>query len=154
MRILLFNTVIVLLCIQSFFLNQTENNRTSEKAKTTILDQKTRYTNQQIELFIREVFQDQADILVLKSDSGRLEMMKNFLNRVEVDQRADLRKKEIPLLSVLKLNNKFNSNLKMDTYYNPNTFNPLKYHFNMSSKEIQLYRIDNTDFIIRVLPIN
>ncbi len=154
MKILLFNTIALVLCVNSFFLNLAEKEVTFENPEIINFDQKTKYTNQQIEFFVREVFQDQADVLVFKSDSGRLEMINNFLNRFEVDQRADLRKKAIPLLSILKLNNKYNSSLIIDTYYNPKTFNPLKYHFNMSSKEIQLYRIDNTDFIIRILPIN
>jgi len=154
MKILLFNTIALVLCANSFFLNLAEKEVIFENPEIINFDQKTKYTNQQIEFFVREVFQDQADVLVFKSDTGRLEMINNFLNRFEVDQRADLRKKEIPLLSILKLNNKYNSSLIIDTYYNPKTFNPLKYHFNMSSKEIQLYRIDNTDFIIRILPIN
>jgi len=154
MKILLFNTIALLLCVPSFFLNQIENSDANKKSKTTIFDQKARYTNQQIEFFVREVFQDHADVLVLKSDSGRLEMIINFLNRFEIVQRPDLRGKKINLLSTIKLESKYNSKLMRDTFVNPSTFNPLKYNFEMSSKEVLLYRVDNTDFIIKISPKN
>lgn len=154
MKILLFNTVTLLLCVHSFFLNPIENKVRIEKSKTTIVDQKTRYTNQQVEFFIKEVFQDKADELVLKSDSGRLEMITNFLNRFEIVERPEFNGKKFNLLSTVKLESKYNLRLTRDTYVNPSTFNPLKYNFEMYSKKVLLYRVDNTNFIIKILPIN
>ncbi len=154
MKILLFNTVMLLLWGQSFFLNQIENTHASETLKTTFFNQKPRYSNQQIEFFIREVFQDKADELVLKSNSGRLEMITNFLNRFEIVQRPDLKGKKIDLLSTIQLQSKYNQRLVRDTFVSPATFNPLKYNFEMFSKKVLLYRVDNTDFIIKILPTN
>lgn len=116
--------------------------------------QQNKYSKTQIEYFIREVFKDKADELVLKSDSRRLEIITEFLNRCEVMERPDLVGKNFQLLSVVALNNKYNSELKFDTYYNPNHFNPLKYNFNMSSKEVLMYRIDNSNYIIKIFPAN
>lgn len=144
----------LLLWGQSFFLNQIENKHASETLKTTFFNQKPRYTNQQIEFFIREVFQDKADELVLKSNSGRLEMITNFLNRFEIVQRPDLKGKKIDLLSTIQLQSKYNQRLVRDTFVSPSTFNPLKYNFEMFSKKVLLYRVDNTDFIIKILPTN
>ena len=154
MKILLFNTIALLLCVNSFFLNPIEKKVAFEKVKSIKLDQKARYTNQQIEFFVREVFQDQADVLVLKSDSGRLEIITNFLNRFEIVERPDLKGKKINLLSTIQLQSKYNSKLTRDTFVTPSTFNPLKYNFEMHSKKVLLYRVDNTNFIIKTLPTN
>ena len=47
-----------------------------------------------------------------------------------------------------------NQNLIIDTYYNPNTFNPLKYNFPMSSRSKKMYRIGNTHYIISIKALN
>lgn len=154
MKILLFNTIAMLLCVNSFFLNQAEKKVSLKNSEIINFDQKARYTNQQIEFFIREVFQDQADVLVLKSDSGRLEMITNFLNRFEIVERPDLKGKKIDLLSTIQLQSKYNVKLTRDTFVNPSTFNPLKYNFEMFSKKVLLYRVDNTNFIIKISPKN
>ncbi|RXR15961.1 hypothetical protein EQG63_12100 [Flavobacterium amnicola] len=154
MKILLFNTIALLLCANSFFLNQVEKKVTFRNTEIVNFDQKARYTNQQIEFFVREVFQDQADVLVLKSNTGRLEMITNFLNRFEIVQRPDLKGKKIDLLSTIQLQSKYNQKLTRDAFVNPSTFNPLKYNFEMFSKKVLLYRVDNTDFIIKILPTN
>lgn len=112
-----------------------------------------KYTKSQIEAFVREVFKDKADELVLNSNSRRLEIITEFLNRVEIYENANLGSKKIELLSSIPIIRKYNPDLKLDTYYNQSTFNPLKYDFNMSSNEILIYRIDNTNYIIRIFPI-
>lgn len=154
MKLLLFNTLTLFLCVQSIFFNQEQKKNTIDRVKIENFDQKTKYTNQQVEFFIREVFQAQAEALVLKSNSGRLEMINNFLNRFEIVERPDLRGKKINLLSTIKLETKYNSKLTRDTFVNPSNFNPLKYNFDMSSKKVLLYRVDNTDFIIKISPKN
>lgn len=116
--------------------------------------QQNKYSKAQIESFVREVFKEKADELVLNSKSRRLEIITGFLNRFEVMERPELEGKKLQLLSELSLSNKYNADLKFDTYYNPNNFNPLKYNFNMSSNEVLLYRIGNSNYIIRILPLN
>lgn len=118
------------------------------------ISQENKYSNAQIESFVREVFKDKADELVLNSKSRRLEIITEFLNRFEVAERPDLQGKKLQLLSEVSLSNKYNSDLKLDANYNPNNFNPLKYNFNMSSKEVLLYRIGESNYIIRILPLN
>lgn len=118
------------------------------------ITQGKKYTKAQIEIFVREVFKEKADELVLNSNSRRLEIITEFLNRVEITERTDLSDKKIKLLSTVPINTKYNPNLKLDTYYNQDTFNPLKYDFSMSSNEVLIYRIDNTNYIIRIFPIN
>lgn len=118
------------------------------------INQDKKYTKAQIETFVREVFKDKADELVLNSKSRRLEIITEFLNRIEISERQEYQGKKIPLLSTIPINNKFNPELKMDSYYNQNTFNPLKYDFSMTSNEVLLYRLDNTNYIIRIFPSN
>lgn len=118
------------------------------------ISQENKYSKAQIESFVREVFKDKADELVLNSKSRRLEIITEFLSRFEVAERPELKGKKFQFLSEVSLSNKYNSDLKMDTYYNPNNFNPLKYNFNMSSKEVLLYRIGDSNYIIRIFPLN
>lgn len=113
---------------------------------------KGKYNEIQVENFIKEVFNEKANELVFNSNSKRLELITNFLNRIEIIERTDLKNKDIPLLSTIPLNNKYNINIKRDVFIDKNTFNPLKYKFNMNSNEMLLYRIDNSDFIIRIYP--
>lgn len=160
MKNLLINTVITTMsffvCLN--FYGQTEKINSANEFLTykteSIVLQGNKYSKNQIEFFIREVFKDKADELVFKSNSRRLEIITQFLNRFEVVERPELQGKVFQLLSAVSINNKYNPELKLDAYYNPNTFNPLKYNFNMSSKEVLLYRINNSNYIIRILPLN
>ena len=113
----------------------------------------TAYTREQITTFIREVFVDQADVLVLNSTSGRFELIENFLHRFIMINQPQYAEKKYPLLSSLPLLNKYNPNLSRDGIVNPNTFNPLKYHFPMVSMKKEIYRVDNTDYVIIIEPI-
>lgn len=113
---------------------------------------KTTYSKEQIKAFVKEVFVDQADELVFNPKSKRLELITNFLERIHIEQGAKFTKKEIPLLSSLKLQNKYNPNLTRDLIFNPKTFNPLKYNFTMTSKTKLMVRVDATDFVIIIEP--
>ncbi len=117
----------------------------------TTIDQTT-YTRQQIENFIKEVFADQADALVFKSASSRFELIENFLHRFKIINQPDFTEKHYPLLSSLALVNKYNPKLSRDVLVNPNTFNPLKYHFPMSSTKKEIFRVDHTDYLIVIAP--
>lgn len=111
------------------------------------------YTKAQIETFIREVFADQADVLVLQSNSTRLHDIEDFLARVQVVHKPEYKGKKFALLSTVGLVNKYNQGLMRDAVCNPATFNPLKYHFPIASKSKKIYRFDNTDYLIIIQPI-
>lgn len=76
MRTLFFNTVAILYVFSLFTTPHFSN---SGKAEIPQINLQKKYSDAQIETFIREVFQDQADDLVFKSTSGRLELIKVFL---------------------------------------------------------------------------
>ncbi|SCY07032.1 hypothetical protein [Flavobacterium caeni] len=111
------------------------------------------YTAAQFEGFVREVFADQADALVFSNPSNRRALLEDFLSRVAVENHPELKGKKFALLSELALQNKYNKGLSRDAVCDPKTFNPLKYHFPMSSKKREIYRFDNTDFLIIINPV-
>ena len=57
-------------------------------------------------------------------------------------------KKPYVLLSKIPLNTAFVKNLKRDSSFNPNDFNPLKYNFNLFTKNGGMYRVDGTNTYI------
>lgn len=111
------------------------------------------YTKTQIEAFIREVFADHADELVLQSNTSRLQLIQDFLSRVEVLDKPEYAGKNYRLLSTVALLSKYNPGLKRDASYNPATFNPLKYNFPMASKAKEIYRFDHSNYVIIIQPI-
>jgi len=115
--------------------------------------QRNNYSDQFIENCIREVFQDQADVLVFNSSSRRLAVITEFFkNNILIQYKPEYNGKKFELVSSLGLNNKNNTLLKIDLNYNENIFNPLKYQFPMNPRKKQMYRLDNTDYIISIFP--
>ncbi|ESU25861.1 hypothetical protein FLJC2902T_30560 [Flavobacterium limnosediminis JC2902] len=117
-------------------------------------NQSRKYSEEQVELFIREVFQDKADELVFKSSGGRLEMITDFLqNRTSVVYAPEYRGKKFKALFDFKLSNKYNPKLERDLKVSVSSFNPLKYEIPMFPKNKELYRIGNTDYLLIITPI-
>ena len=115
--------------------------------------QRNTYSDQFIKDCIVEVFQDQADVLVFNSNSRRLAVITEFFkNNISVEYRPEYHGKGFDLISSLGLNNKYNSSLQVDTHYDSSVFNPLKYKFSMNPRSKEMYRIDNTDYIISIYP--
>ena len=113
----------------------------------------TNYTKSQIEAFVKEVFADQADALVLQNPN-RLTLIEGFLSRVEVRNSPEYTGKKFQLLSEVGLQKKYNINLTRDVVCDPATFNPLKYRFPMSSNKREIFRFDHTDYLIIIQPIS
>ena len=111
------------------------------------------YSKTQIESFVREVFADQANALVLQSPTSRFQLIQDFLLRVQITNQPEYNGKKFKLLSTVALQNKYNSNLKRDIVYNAATFNPLKYNFPMASRSKEIFRFDHTDYLIIIEPV-
>lgn len=152
MKILLLNALAffcVFFCKMDYFKLEDEN------GLIIINSSQNLYTDEQIKAFIIEVFGSHSNELVFNSSSKRYEMIKDFINnRFKIEYMPELNGKEFKLLSSLGLNNKYNNTLMMDTAVEISTFNPLKYNFEMNSREKKIYRVDNTDFIITIFPSN
>lgn len=81
---------------------------------------------------------------------SRVLFMKEILrNRVVLKEIADPTKyKYFPLLSEVSLFKAYNPNLKRAVFFDPSTFNPIKYDFEFSSPSTQVFRVDNTNYFI------
>lgn len=106
------------------------------------------YSKEQIENFIREVYAGFSDELFFKPNASRLKLTIDFLQRVHVVHNAQYRSTKLPLLSGISLVTDYNPNLKRETVFNPSTFNPLKYNFDMFSKSRTIVKVDQTDYAI------
>ena len=100
---------------------------------------------------IQEVYADDASRIL---DN---EMLFNFYStlineRIQYITQPYQSDEKYPKLSEIDLLNKKNPNLERDSSFDPDTFNPLKYNFNFTSSGKQLYRVDETDYLILILP--
>jgi len=108
--------------------------------------------SQQINPKITEVYGDKTQELVL-NDSDRLLFLTDLLdNRITILESPRSSEEKYHKLSESAIVNKYNQTLIRDTTFNIENFNPLKYDLIFSSKKTEVYRIDNTDFIIVIQP--
>lgn len=99
---------------------------------------------------LEEVYADKLEQYVLNRPS-RLKDFKHLLrNRIEIKLMPHLVEytKKYKTLSEAGLFNSYNKNLKFDTSYNPENFNPLKYNMEFYGKGSRIYRIDNTNYFV------
>ena len=81
----------------------------------------------------------------------RVKDIKDILrNRVIIYQENIKGLSKIPLLSQVPIFNIYNKFSR--PVFNGNDFNPLLYNFNFFSKTKQIYRVDNTNFLIVIKP--
>ncbi len=100
---------------------------------------------------ITEAFGDYTAQYVL--DNPRiLRNIKNILrNRVVVKEVTNPKeRKDCDNLSTVPLFDSFVSDIRRDDYFNPNTFNPLKYNFDFYSMSSYMYKVDNTNYYIMI----
>jgi hypothetical protein len=77
----------------------------------------------------------------------------SWLNRIVIYKIPVNEFPECPLLSTVGKKNKCNSDISYDLQqFNPQTFNPLKYHFQYYSAKSVFYRVDNQNYIIEIKP--
>lgn len=74
--------------------------------------------------------------------------------RIKYVQTPEIENEKYPKISSLGLQNKNNQGLTVDTVFDESTFNPLKYGIQMFAPTKQVYRIDNTDFLMLIEPQN
>lgn len=104
---------------------------------------------------IVEVFGDQLEKLVL-NDRDRLNGLNLLLEkRIKIIIEPYATTEKYPKLSEFELFNFYNKDLKRDMVFDINSFNVLKYNLSFfSNKEIKYYRVDNTDYLIKILSQN
>ena len=101
------------------------------------------------EQFANEVYQDCLQYV----NEELLGLYDKLVRRVEIVQFQNNQLNDIKLLSSFGLKNKCNASLSYDgVNFIPENFNPLKYFLNYSSTEDQYIRVDNTNYVVHILP--
>lgn len=106
---------------------------------------------QQVNPKIQEVLGDKTQE-ILAADPGKLAFYNNIIERAQVMEMPINEKEVYTKLSTIPLLNKYNPNLSRDIVFDPLNFNPLKYSLSFSSTKTEVYRVDNTDYLIIIKP--
>ena len=103
--------------------------------------------------FIDEVYGEYAKEFIYNKPH-RIKVFKQILrNRVLINSYENKSLSSIKLLSQVPLVNSINPNLQRDFSFDADRFNPLKYAFNFFSKnKTEIYRVDNTQYVITIFP--
>lgn len=100
---------------------------------------------------IQEVYRDNMKLLA--SDPWRVKALERLLaERIEIIEVAPSADEKDVKLSTMPLFNKYNRNLRRDEAFDINNFNVLKYDLNFFANFRISYRIDNTNYIIKINP--
>ncbi len=108
---------------------------------------------QTTEAKIQEVYADKTQQMVMNYPDLLKTLTDLVQNRVKIVKIPldEVHEKYLKLSQVALLN-KYNPNLQRDAFFDPETFNPLKYDFITSAKTKMVYRVDNTDYLIVIEP--
>lgn len=107
---------------------------------------------QTVEEKIREVYADKTQELVINVPE-KLKMLTSLIQeRIKVALIPLDPNDKYPKLSNVPLLNLYNPAMKRDDVFHPETFNPLKYDFVLTSENTMIYRVDYTDYVIIISP--
>ncbi len=102
-----------------------------------------------VEEFLKEIYRDCPQYI----DSSHIDFGKDCLKRTIFHKVSKDQYPECPLLSVAQKKNKCNEQMSYDlSSFDPQTFNPLKYHFFYYSPNTSFFRVDGTEYIIEIKP--
>jgi hypothetical protein len=96
------------------------------------------------EVYPESFFDNQPDLM-----TAFLELLSS---RIEYRIEPPFSGEKYPKLLDQPLMNKFNNTLTVDTIFDPKTFNPLKYGIAFFTSQTQVFRINNTDYIMIIHP--
>ena len=103
---------------------------------------------QQVNAKIQEVYGDKTQEIA-QNDPERIKVLNDLLdNRIKIVESPIVGTDKYTKLSTVPLQNKYNPAITRDLTFDPNNFNPLKYSMNFFTSEVQIYRVDNTDYLI------
>jgi hypothetical protein len=104
--------------------------------------------SQQLNSKIQELLGDKAQE-IMQNDPERIKAYNDLLdNRIKIVESPIVGEDKYTKLSTVSLQNKYNPSITRDLVFDPNNFNPLKYGMNFFTSEVQIYRVDNTDYLI------
>ncbi len=100
--------------------------------------------------FALEVYQD----VVEYQTPEHLSIYSQNLSQVSISDMGSLAT-NYETLQTVGLKNKYNPSLTYDQEgFDINNFNPLKYHFDFYSSEIQSFRVGTTSYIVTITPLS
>ena len=103
---------------------------------------------QQINSKIHEVYGDKTE-QIAQNEPDRIKALNDLLeNRIKIVKSPIVGEDKYTKLSSVALLNKYNPNLKRDEQFDPENFNALKYNMNFFTSQTQVYRVDNTEYLI------
>lgn len=86
---------------------------------------------------------------IAQNEPYRIAALTDLLdNRIKIVESPIVGEDKYVKVFSLGLMDKYNPDMKRDLVFDINTFNPLKYNMNFFTSETQVYRIDNTNYII------
>lgn len=101
--------------------------------------------------FLQEVYANCPEY----QDADHVQMSTDYLERTIIHNVALDQYPECPLLSTASKKNKCNPSLDYsETNFSPESFNPLKYHFQYYSTTSSYFRVDGKNYIIEIRPKN
>lgn len=104
--------------------------------------------SQQINPKIEELLGDKTQEII-QNDPERIKVLNDLLeNRIKIMESPVVGEDKYTKLSTVPLANKYNPSIQRDIVFDPATFNPLKYNMNFFTSQTQIYRVDNTDYLI------
>jgi len=102
---------------------------------------------------IKEVFG--THLVELQKNTKHLELLNDILNnRTKVNLEPYREYEKYQKLSEISLFNTYNPDIKVDNAFDINSFNVLKYDLPFFTRIPLKYRIDGTDYILIIIPIN
>lgn len=104
------------------------------------------FTDSEIAM-LNDVFVDNLDTYVLDKPNRALDIKDILRNRVNIYKEEIKDISNYPLLSSVGLFNIFNNN-ETPPVFDKDNFNPLIYNFEFGSKSRQVYKVDNTNYLI------
>lgn len=108
--------------------------------------------SQQINPKIQELLGDKTQEIV-QNDPERIKVLTDLLeNRIKITESPIVGEDKYIKLSTMPLANKYNPAMQRDIVFDLAAFNPLKYNLNFFSSKSEIYRIDNTDYLIVITP--
>jgi hypothetical protein len=99
-----------------------------------------------------EVFGDSFDQMVLNNPTQLRNMKFLLRSRIKIVASSKKDLSQIPSLSDLDLFTTYNQNIQRPATFDKSNFNPLIYQFQWFSPIQQIYRIENTDLLLQIIP--
>ena len=152
MRSLLINAIFFIFLSLSCFGQKINSNRSLPQVIVFNDNTKAPFTSAELDK-LQEVYGDALSSEILSRPTRVLSTKEILRNRVVIKKVSEpAAQKPCPLLSEVPLFDAFVSNLTRDEFFNPKTFNPLKYNFPFYRRGNQLFRVDQTDYFILIKP--